>query len=322
MRRISPISIASSEILLVITLIAAAASADELQPATAPQPGGSKAGESIKTKSAGAGLSKRLTYTVQYGSPKDLAAVLEQHFQGEAEFRTLSEPSNRSLLIAASPDVVDEVVRTLAQLDRAPQKIIVDVWIIDEGLLREEGASPNAVRKALDERQLTGPVEEVSERLENLSKTNALDYYRQLRLENLEDRENTVQVGEEKPRVNGYMSMGVGGQGSPTIQQRAVGTIVTVTARVVDANKVLLDVVFRDDRLGLPEEGTQIATGADGPIMSPDVFTTHLKAKLTVPAGQAVIANRVETDTRSKRSRRQIVIAARPTLPEPRHEKK
>lgn len=322
MRRMPRISVALSEIVLVVTLVAGSVAGDEPKPATASQPDGFKKGDSIKPKTGAAALSKRLTYTVQYGSPKDLAAVLEQYFQGEAEFRTLPEPANRSLLIAASPAVVDEVVRTLTLLDRPPRKIIVDVWFVEEQLSREEVNSPNAAAKVLEDRQLAGPIEQVAARLEGLSKANTLAYYRQLRLELLENREGTVQVGEEKPRIVGYMPMGAGGIGTPTIQQRAVGTLVTVTARVVDANKILLVVLFRDDRLGLPEEGTQVGTWADGPILSPDVFTTHFKATLTVPAGQAVIANRVETDARSKRSRRHIVIAARLAEPASQQEKK
>src|SRR5580765_5258549 len=147
MRLISQLSIACSEIVLLATLVAAAAAGDEPKPAATPRPGSSRTGESVKPKIGNAALSKRLTYTVQYGSPKDLAAVLEQHFQGEAEFRTLAEPANRSLLIAAGPEAVDEIVRTLAQLERPPQRIIVDVWIVEEAFSREEGAAPNAAPK-------------------------------------------------------------------------------------------------------------------------------------------------------------------------------
>ncbi|MBS0261306.1 MAG: hypothetical protein JSS02_05065 [Planctomycetes bacterium] len=311
MRRLSQISITSSALVLAVTLIAAPAVTDEPQPAVTPQPPEKQTDESIKPKAGNPALSKRLTYSVQYGSPKDLAAILQPHFQGEAEFRTLPASGNRSLLIAATPEAADEVVRTLALLDRPPQKIIVDVWILEESIPHEKGAAQKPAPKLLDERQLTGPVEEVSARLESLSKTDSLAYYRQLRLENLDNRENTVQVGEEKPRISGYTSTGAGGGVTPMIQQRIVGTIAAVTARLVDDQKILLEFTVRDDRLSLPEEGTQIARGTDGPIMSPDVLTTNLKGTLTVPAGQTVIASRVETDARSKRSRRQIVIAAR-----------
>ena len=301
-------------IALVVSAIAQSVPADEPKPAAASRPKGAQAAEPSQAKAAGAALSKRLTYAVRYGSPKDLAAVLEKHFQGEAEFQSLPEPANHSLLIAATPAVFDDVVQTLALLDRPPQKVIVDVFIVEVQLPREAEGSADAVAaaaKGLDDRQFAGPIEQVATRLEALSKQNAVAYYRTLRVELLENREGTVQVGEEKPRINGFMPSGQPGQLVPLVQQRAVGTIITVTPRVVDANKVVLELVFRDDRLGLPEDGTQLAMDADGPIMSPDVFTTHLKATLTVPVGQAVIANRVETDERSKRSRRYVVIAAR-----------
>lgn len=299
-------------IALVVCTVAQPVPADEPKPAASSQPKVAQTAEPSQAKAARAPLSKRLTYAVQYGSPKDLAAVLELHFQGEAEFQSLPEPANQSLLIAATPAVFDEVVKTLALLDRPPQKLIVDVVIVDVQLPREaDAAKEAAAAKGLDDRQFAGPIEQVATKLEALSKQNILAYYRQMRVELLENREGSVQVGEETPRINGYQPTGASGLAIPTVQQRAVGTIITVTPRVVDANKVLLDLTLRDDRLGLPEDGTQMALGADGPIISPDVFTTHLKATLTVPVGQAVIANRVETDVRSKRSRRHIIIGAR-----------
>jgi type II secretory pathway component GspD/PulD (secretin) len=297
---------------LVANLTARSVPADEPKPVAKSPPNVSQAAEPSQAKAAGAALSKRLTYAVQYGSPKDLAAVLEKHFQGEAEFLSLPEPANHSLLIATTPAVFDEVVKTLGLLDRPPQKVIVDVLIVEVQSPPEGhglGDTTGATTKGFDDRQLAGPFEQVAKGLEALSKQNALSYYRQMRVELLENREGTVQVGEEKPRVNGYIPTGQSGLATPVIQQRAVGTIITVTPRVVDAHKVLLELVVRDDRLGLPEDGLQLAMGVA--IMAPDVFTTHLKATLTVPVGQAVIANRVETDARSKRSRQHIIIAAR-----------
>src|SRR5262245_35675311 len=74
---------------------------------------------------------KRTVYAVKNGSAKELATVLGRFFKGEAEIQAVTEGGANVLLINAAPAVFDELMTTLAQLDRRPRAVAVDVWLVD-----------------------------------------------------------------------------------------------------------------------------------------------------------------------------------------------
>jgi type II secretory pathway component GspD/PulD (secretin) len=265
------------------------------------------------TKAPAANRSKRRVVALRYGSAKELAAVLEKHFQGEAEIQAAPEPAANSLLISAKPDVFDEVMETLTQLDCPSKKVIVDVLMFDV----ETDSGPEAGKqsvdkeKQLDERDLAGPIEKVLDRLENLHQQKKISNLRQLRVETLDNRQGQLQSGEEKPRINGFNMNATTKVASPIVQNRVMGTNVSVTPRVVDTDHVSLELVFRNDRFGSPEDGIFLAQGEKGPIIVLDVLNANLQARLTVTVGQATVVARTRTDARSKPTTTRIIVAAR-----------
>jgi type II secretory pathway component GspD/PulD (secretin) len=274
-----------------------------------------------KPKETAAAKNKRRVVPVRYGSAKELAAALEKFFQGEAEIQAAPDPANNSLLIAATPGVFDEVVATLAQLDRQPQKVIVDVLMAEVVSPHETAAGKTAPEKELSDRDFSGPIEQVTARLEVLDKEKRIANFKQMRVETLENRQGQSQVGEQKPMVNGFHMQGTTGTAVPTFTPRQVGAILQVTPRVVEGNKVLLELVFRNDRIETPEDGIHLADGIDGPLIAGEALNASLTATLTVPVGQAVVVNRVQVDGKSKRTQTRIIVAARIAPESPPSEK-
>jgi type II secretory pathway component GspD/PulD (secretin) len=254
---------------------------------------------------------KRAVVPVRSGSAKELAAVLSRHFQGEAEIQAAPEPAKDSLLIAALPNVFDEVVATLAQLDHSPHKVTIDVLMVDVMSPHDAAAGKASSDKELSERDFTGPIEQVTSRLEALGKEKRIADFKQLRVETLENRQGQTQAGEEKKLVNGFVIQGTAGVAVPTMTPRQIGAILQVTPRVIDGNKVLLELVFRNDRLGAPEDGIHLANGIDGPIIASEVVTANVIATPVVPVGQAVVVSRVQVDGKAKRTQTWIIVAAR-----------
>jgi type II secretory pathway component GspD/PulD (secretin) len=318
-QRIARLSVYAT--IFTMFVIACAARADEPKTSNS---GNAKSPGAARAPAANAGpalKNKRRVVPVRFGSAKDLAAVLEKHFQGEAEFQVVPEGANNNLLVAATAAVYDEVLETVAELDRSPQKVIVDVLMADVVSKHDAAPGEEAAGKGVDSRDFTGPIDDVIARLEKLGKQRGVVNFQHMRLESLEDREGTFQDGQQKPFINGFTANATTGLASPLLQQRAVGTIITVTPRVVDVNKVLLKLVVRTDRMGSPEDGIHLADGVDGPLIASEVATMNLTGTLTVPIGQAVIINQVQTDSKSKRTRTRIIIAARIAKEPPQAEK-
>jgi type II secretory pathway component GspD/PulD (secretin) len=255
--------------------------------------------------------SRRLVIPLRYGSAKELAAVLQKHFQGEAEIQAAPEPVKNSLLVAASGAVYDDVVATVALLDVPQRKVIIDVATFDIVSANEAVAAAKAAEPPLTDRDFTGPVEDVWKQLDAFGKQKRIANLKQMRVETVEGQLGTFQMGEEKPRINGITPTGVPGTVTPQFQQRAVGSILQVTPRIVDSRRVSLDLTFRQDRIEIPDEPLQLGTGPDGPILATEVVTCNLMARLTVPVGQAVLASRVQAESRAKRSQNRVIISAR-----------
>src|SRR5438067_1284024 len=74
---------------------------------------------------------KRFVYQVKHGSARELAQALAKFFHNEAVIQPVVEGGANALLINAAPSVADEVMATLALLDRKPQSVVVDVWILE-----------------------------------------------------------------------------------------------------------------------------------------------------------------------------------------------
>jgi type II secretory pathway component GspD/PulD (secretin) len=255
--------------------------------------------------------SRRRIVPVQNGSAKDLAAVLQKHFQGEAEIQAAPDSSNNSLLVAAVPAVFDEVVETLAQLDRPSKKLVVDVLLVDVLSPREAGIGKPGGEKAVDERDFTGPIEKVLARLETLASQKKIVNVRQMRIETLENQSGMFQAGEQKPVINGFTTSAVTGVASPTVQQRPAGSVVTVTPRVVGAGKVVLELLVRNDRIESPEDGVELAKGANGPLIAPEVVTVSLQSRITVSAGQTAVVGGMQNNALLKQTQTHIIVAAR-----------
>src|SRR5207244_13152936 len=63
---------------------------------------------------------KRTVYVVKHGSAKSLATALGKFFKGDVEIQVLADGASDVLLLSAKADVFDDLLATLAKLDRRP----------------------------------------------------------------------------------------------------------------------------------------------------------------------------------------------------------
>src|SRR5947208_2353182 len=96
-----------------------------------PSAGGQDKDSGKSARPTDAAKNRRIAYVVQHGVAKDLAAVLSKHFQGAAEVQVLPASASNCLLINAPAAVFDEVIKLLAQFDRRPLTIAVEVLVAE-----------------------------------------------------------------------------------------------------------------------------------------------------------------------------------------------
>ena len=173
---------------------------------------------------------KRLVYPVKHGAAKDLAAVLNEHFKGVADFQAAPDASTNYLLIRAAPSALDEVLKVLAQIDRAPQTVSVEILIVT--VAAKKADDKTAPAEDVDEKTFNGPIADVKAQVDALQKKGALSDLKRLQLTAVEGQAASVEVGENRPYVVGA-TVRATGLVSRNVAYRNVGTKADATVRRV-----------------------------------------------------------------------------------------
>jgi hypothetical protein len=116
------------------------------------------------------------TYVVKYAAAKDLADVLAKHFRGAAEIKIGPDGASNSLLINAPPAVLEEVMKTLEQFDRRPRSVAVDIFIV------ELSTNKGDIKERPDEKDFSGAINDVAERLDAMKKKGWVADFRRIQL--------------------------------------------------------------------------------------------------------------------------------------------
>jgi hypothetical protein len=269
---------------------------------------GQDKGSSAPAKPVDAASSKRIAYLVQHGAAKDFAAVLTKHFKGDAEVQVSPESAANCLLINAPAPIFDEVVKLLAQLDRPPQTVVVEVWVAELPPPSDD-AKPEAV-KDLDVKDFNGPAADVVTKLDARQRNGQIGTLRRVQLTLVEGRRSTVYVGENKPYVTS-MTATARGLTTRMIARQAVGTQALATARVAGDKQIEIDLNVTDARM-VPNLAMVIGKDDMGaPVHATEFVTARLESKLSVRSGRAVAAQGVKTISKSNKEQTLVVVTAR-----------
>jgi len=246
---------------------------------------------------------KRGIVFLAHGVAKETAKVLASYFQGDADIHPGPDGAGNCLLVSAPTHVFDDVVATIERLDRRAQSIVVDVLIV-------ELHSKTPADKAPDSKELAGPFPDVSRRLESMVKEGRLVGLKQFQFSAVEGQQATMSLTENKPYAMGAMTSGRGNVSTP-ITYRNIGTQVRVSPLVMGDGSIKLDLNIEDSRA---RDSSTASVGKDekgAPIQAADFIQTSLTAKVSVPPGQAVVANHARTISSAGQGQTLIVVAAR-----------
>jgi type II secretory pathway component GspD/PulD (secretin) len=252
---------------------------------------------------------KRLAYVVQHGSAKNFAALLVKHFKSAVDVEASDAPGN-VLLINAEPAVVDELLATLAKLDRKPQMVAVDMYVLQIQPRKAADGKAEPGYKAIDEKELSGAADKVTANLQALQKKGAVSGFKRFQVTAIENQQTKILNGESLAYITG--SMNKGGIGRYMVVYKSIGTSATLTPRVAGDKTVTLELNLDDSWAYQPEEGPPVATDDAGlAIRATDFVVSKLDTSVSVPAGQAVFVSGVEAKSKSGKARTLLVVTAR-----------
>jgi hypothetical protein len=228
---------------------------------------------------------KRGAYIVKYAAAKNLAAILARHFKGAAEIQAGPEGASNCLLINAPPVIFDEVMKTLEKLDRRPHAVRAEVFVVELPTKKADDRD-----KRFAERNFSGSIDYVAERLDTLMKQGRVAGFKRIQLNTLEGQPGSLMLGANKPFAMGTNTV-----------YRNVGTQVKVTPQVMADGSVTLDLNLQDSR------GRDSAT-APG---TTEFIQTSLTGKVNVAPGKAALAKDARVISREGEGETLIVVGAR-----------
>src|SRR5262245_29614583 len=162
---------------------------------------------------------KTVVVPVKGVAGKELAGLLNKQFAGQAEVGFL--PELNVLVISGKPAVLPDVAKALAQLDRGPRGVAVEVLIVD---LPPQDNPP-------EDGEFTDSPAKVAARLEALRKAGKVSAIKRVELTALENQQSTARVGESRPYTIGT-NVTRTGVAMSTIGYRDLGLQLKVTPRL------------------------------------------------------------------------------------------
>jgi type II secretory pathway component GspD/PulD (secretin) len=194
-----------------------------------------------------------------------LAQVLQQ-VGNRDDVTIVPEQTNNVLIVRAPRSAFDEIAELIERLNHPPRRITLSLTVLEVGAdFDVENVDPAELLRLLDT-------------------DDSIRQVRKVRLSSLENNLAQVQLGEQRPVVSGE-SFGRSGIRTSMYQQEQLGTIVTMTARIDDDDRIVVELTFEMSRLEESMAGTE---SADVPV-PPAKQTVTLQTTISVPAGEPVL---------------------------------
>ena len=213
-----------------------------------------------------------IVYPLRSGSAQELAVTLQDIYELGG---IVALPQQNVLLLRVDESVREEMLRTLAELDRAPRTIVVHAY-----LLRSHGDPMSAAEAA----EFSGRRSDVLQRIDVLRKSDRLSIENRIELATVENEKALAQTGKEVSLVAGTTVSPSRGR-TNSYQRAETGTIFTVVARVTPENNMLLQLNFEKSDIQ-----HSLATGDDPSPSPPALIRLTHQSTVRLASGDAVLA--------------------------------
>jgi len=219
--------------------------------------------------------------------------------KGKAEVRVVADDADNSLLIVSNDAEYDRILRVLERIDAVPNQVLLEAviaevslrddlrfgvrWFIGEG--SEHGTFSNAEDGAISS-VFPGfsyflRAADIKLALNALSSVTNVRVLSAPSLMVLDNRTAKLQVGDQVPVVT-QSSQGTGAPGAPvinSIEMKDTGVILSVTPRVNDSGRVILDI---------EQEVSSVVKTTTSGINSPTIQQRKVKTSVAITDGEAL----------------------------------
>lgn len=255
------------------------------------------AGPSIATEQTTGAASSRTIYFARNASSQNLVQLLERHYDGDANIKLYADAGSNILSIrAGSPMALDEVLKTLALIDRPSRQVIVHFQLIELNMKKPDAPEGGNATLPVNPEELNGPFSDAQAKLKSWMADRHVASIRRYELKGLENVALQLSLSEQKPVVSSYNTNAVTRAFHPNVTYRDFGTVIDLITRITDGGKIELALKFDLRQLAAPERGTELIRSDDKTLTAPATSTHRLNSTLSIPDGHASVAACAQDD--------------------------
>ena len=303
--------------------LAASPNSSGLRQTVDPSGGGSTGGASGGVFDQNRGAAAARGGSSPEPGPPTIATSQDRNLQGEARIKIVADDANNSLLILASQEDYDRVLKVIANLDIAPNQVLIEATIAEVSLndnlkygvrwLFQGGNSSATFTGALDgainsvfpgfSYVLKGPQVTLNA-LNNIAKVNVISSPSLMVLDN---HQAVLQIGDQVPTTT-QTSAGTVLPGQPVINSityKDTGVVLSITPRISDSGRVLLDI---------EQEVSSVSRTTSSNIDSPTIGRRRVKTTVIANNGEPITLGGMIQDKVSRASAQIPVLGSIPLL--------
>jgi Bacterial type II and III secretion system protein/Bacterial type II/III secretion system short domain len=226
-----------------------------------------------------------LVYPVRNTPPDQIVNALQSLYGNESGLRISAAPSGKTLLLRVDPELKEDVLSLLENIDPPATRLAVQVALIH----RLPDAEPTDVNS------LSGPAEAVWNAVRGLEQRGQVSVSDRIQTTSLENQQTMVSFGQQRPVVTGVQVSSGRGTSTSTFLQENAGTILTFTGRSTPDGDITLEIQFeKSEIVEVPE--TPIQEGVPG--FGKD--TTTIRSTVSLRSGTATLLSAAGSDDKDQ----------------------
>jgi type II secretory pathway component GspD/PulD (secretin) len=228
----------------------------------------------------------------------------EEKVTGEAVPTVVAVVITNDLIVSSSPQQLATIRAVIGELDRPSRQICVKAMLVELTFSNaQESVSPY---KPADVSNM-----DFDEIVAQLKELGDVRVFAQPELLCADNQPAFLQSGGRIPRVTAAANTSRGLTTQVALEN--VGTMLGVTARASELDRVTLEIDLERSQLGSGDEGTPLATSEDHSVVrSPHVKTLNVQTTVSLRAGQTVILGGLVD--RTEHHGAQLLILLQPTF--------
>ncbi|MBN2475298.1 MAG: hypothetical protein JXB62_11855 [Pirellulales bacterium] len=205
--------------------------------------------------------------------------ALEQGATGRPAATVVGVAITNSLVVSGPTDQLKILRDVVRELDRPSPQIRIKAMLVDLALPDAKPLPAGAARVAQGD---------FGEMLAELKKHGELRVLAQPELLVADNQPAHLQLGGRVPRITGAQESARGRVNQVSLEN--VGTILGVTGRVTENDRVMLEIDLERSHLGPEEEGTPLVSPKDDPVVrASEVKTLTLQTTVSLRSGRTVL---------------------------------